>query len=146
MQSTTNSGSSSSGAAGQETLVKQLAEAKEMRSKMIQDLKTSQDSVEAIRDAIAEIDKKQRKLLECPICYTQYDKQSRVPLILTCGHTCCARCIAHQVRRQAINSNSPVFKLLCFYCRQETNSTTKNFDIELFSINKIMLDALPTDY
>uniref|UniRef100_A0A1I7TRI0 RING-type domain-containing protein n=1 Tax=Caenorhabditis tropicalis TaxID=1561998 RepID=A0A1I7TRI0_9PELO len=143
MPSTTTTGPSSSTTAEQESLAKQLSDALAKRTKLTAALKKAGDSVERTKQEIAGIDEKLSTLLECTVCTLKYDKMSRVPLILTCGHTGCARCVARLVSMQSGGNKTGIFKLRCFHCRQPTNETTGQFDIELFSINKALLCAIP---
>ena len=52
----------------------------------------------------------------CPVCYSKYSKPSKIPLILTCGHTFCKSCTSNFSKcplcRQAFSSS--VINLLIF--------------------------------
>jgi hypothetical protein len=42
----------------------------------------------------------QRKQLECPICFEQFEKllSERAPLVLPCGHTMCVSDVKQQIK------------------------------------------------
>ena len=57
----------------------------------------------------------------CPVCYSKYSKPSKIPLILTCGHTFCKSCTSNFSK--------------CPLCRQAFSSSTINLLIFQLSSN-----------
>lgn len=67
---------------------------------------------------------------ECNICFYPFDKTSKVPRLLTCGHTFCHSCL--------LNLKGAASLIICPNCREKT---THIYDITLLTENKKVWDS-----
>lgn len=71
-------------------------------------------------------------VLDCSVCFEQYDSGPRLPKMLPCGHTFCLSCIKQHGARSKVH-------LLCPTCRTPANLSRKTPE---WPTNRMVLDTL----
>ena len=69
-------------------------------------------------------------LRECPICSERYNRTTKMPKILSCGHTFCKKCLTNSLKYSK--------ELSCSICRQQQNIN----DPEQLITNRTIYDLL----
>lgn len=54
-------------------------------------------------------------ILQCPICYENYNFEEKIPKQLDCQHILCSKCLPYMVK------NSPTSSIECPLCKEHTN-------------------------
>ena len=70
--------------------------------------------------------------MECDICQNNWDKNTHIPRILTCGHSFCEKCLENLIKKR----NNP---FLCPICKLEIKNLKHPNDIKLLNKNETLL-------
>jgi hypothetical protein len=55
-------------------------------------------------------------VFECPLCFEGLDNESRVPMLLECGHTLCVKCLTKLIGDAVKNE---LYSFPCPYCKKD---------------------------
>ena len=73
--------------------------------------------------------------MDCKICLENYNRHSKKPISINCGHTICAKCI--ETLKKSNNRHPNI--LTCPLCRQEITSEHPNYALlDLLDLNLIV--------
>ncbi|EGT29943.1 hypothetical protein CAEBREN_29929 [Caenorhabditis brenneri] len=83
---------------------------------------------------------KKSRLIECPICNSEFDREKKTPKVMECGHTLCEECLTNLFSvNKELNSNRDTLPvpLCCPYDRQHIHKS-----IVEMATNESLLDAI----